>query len=201
MRPFPNRHQIFFLGACLLTPALSLAQSAASDKTPAPTKLPAESWNDADEFVNAFEQQFLQLNEELEQSRLGTERVDAPGPVDRPNPFQILKATRDSNAVVDGTCRRKAVAFAPLVLQEKKGLTAKQARKMTFTHAHEMQDLLRDTVTYRDYLKHLAECDVCGPLVSYLLNCHVEAVSRHDKGILTFATNSDVVANRHRNEV
>jgi len=126
----------------------------------------------------------------------GADAVQFPGPAAKPNWFQALVVTRDSNPMLEKQCKKDALALSVATLGEAEGATNEsETLRAAAEHMRQHQRFIRENeISYSDYLKDIAECrSFCAPLVARLVRCHVLSVARRPHGIVQFALGSDHV--------
>ena len=99
--------------------------------------------------------------------------------------------THPDNPLIDQGCRTESLAEALMHLKTAKNVDEDQAFAMADRHIREEQKKYNKGATFSDWLKHVAECkDFCNVAVLRLLQCHVEAVAKHDRSLVLFDFNS-----------
>lgn len=115
-------------------------------------------------------------------------------PLDPGEGQMAIPATGHDNPLLDRECKRQAMRRAIETLARTEGLSPEDAAKMAREHSESRKHALEEGMSYLEYLQHVAECKAfCGPLVKYMIGCHVGAVASRQPEIAFFAVDSDEI--------
>ena len=107
------------------------------------------------------------------------------------DPTAVLAATRMSNELVSQECREAAMDHTLEVHTRIKNVGLDKAEENIRKHVAKRRKALESgKFTWSQWFEHVYECKgFCGPYVTGILDCHVQAVSRAEHEIVLFPLN------------
>lgn len=174
---------------CMAAPCLAQTGDAGDDDTQSRAK-------DIDDLVGGT---YIppDLRDEPVQPPVGTESTV----------FEIYPLTGRDNPLIDHQCRARAieegVATDPAHAREENAAYQQHARRMEGGHFpgdghnHDPDDFL----TNEAYQAHLEECEVCGPTVNRILQCHLDGIRQRAKTVVFFGVGDTRLTDEHRSRL